>query len=157
MPKIDLDNIQPTFGSNYPAEFQAEMQGRSSLRFSDAYGLSQFGANITILQPGAKSSLRHWHENQDEFVMIISGTATLLDDHGESELRPGDCAAFPAGDGNGHTILNKSIEEVRFLVVGSRTPTEVGWYSDVDMKVTMDEAGYCFTRKDGTPYEGNEK
>lgn len=156
MPKIDLDSIEPRSGTIYPEIHHKEMEGRTSLRFSDAAGLTQFGANITILEPGAKSSLRHWHENQDEFVMVISGTATLVDDHGETELSAGECAAFPAGEANGHTIVNQSNGEVRFLAIGTRTPTEVGWYSDLDMKVTIDEGGYAFTRKDGSPYPGDD-
>ncbi|SHH59143.1 cupin domain-containing protein [Cognatishimia maritima] len=156
MPKIDLDKIAPRTGTIYPEIHHAEMAGRSSLRFSDAAGLTQFGANITILEPGAKSSLRHWHETQDEFVMVMYGTATLVDNTGETELTAGECAAFPAGDPNGHTIVNKSDAEVRFLAVGARTPTEIAWYSDLDMKVTIDEGGYAFTRKDGSPYPGDD-
>jgi len=155
MPKVDLESVAERTGTIYPTRHQAEMEGRSSLRFSDSAGLTQFGANITILQPGAKSSLRHWHENQDELIMVMSGTATLIDDHGETELCAGDCAAFPKGEANGHTIVNKSNAEVRFLAVGTRTPTEVCWYSDLDMKVTIEEGKFAFTRKDGSPYPGD--
>ncbi|MCR9112499.1 MAG: cupin domain-containing protein [Rhodobacteraceae bacterium] len=157
MPKIDLSRIAPRGGSNYPPPHDAEMDGRTSLRVGDAGGLTQFGANIVILAPGAKSSLRHWHEKQDEFVMVVSGTCTLIDDHGAHEMRVGDCATFPAGDENGHHFVNRTDEEARFLVIGTRTPTETGWYSDLDLKVTMDADGFAFTRKDGTPYEGDDK
>lgn len=157
MPKIDLNRIAPRGGSIYPPPHDAEMDGRTSLRVGDAGGLTQFGANIVILAPGAKSSLRHWHEKQDEFVMVVSGTCTLIDDHGAHEMRVGDCATFPAGDENGHHFVNRTDEEARFLVIGTRTPTETGWYSDLDLKVTMDADGFAFTRKDGTPYEGDDK
>ncbi len=156
MPKVDLESLVPVTGSAYPKQFHAEMEGRSSLRFSDAAGLTKFGVNITILQPGAKSSLRHWHVEQDEFVFILEGTATLVDDHGETELKAGECAAFPAGDENGHQIINKSDGEVRMLAMANRTPTEIGWYSDVDLKVTLDENGQRFTHQDGSPYPGED-
>ena len=89
--------------------------------------------------------------------MVVSGTCTLIDDHGAHEMRVGDCATFPAGDENGHHFVNRTDEEARFLVIGTRTPTETGWYSDLDLKVTMDADGFAFTRKDGTPYEGDDK
>ena len=154
MPKLDLTQIEPRTGSIYPAPFDAEMVGRSSLRAGDAGGLTQFGANIVILAPGAKSSLRHWHEEQDEFVMIVSGTCTLIDDDGTHDMRPGDCAAFPAGQPNGHHFVNRTDAEARFLVIGTRTPTETALYSDIDLKVTTNAEGFAFTRKDGTPCTG---
>ncbi|WP_348645109.1 cupin domain-containing protein [Rhizobium leguminosarum] len=60
------------------------------------------------LKPGASSSLRHWHAVEDEFIHVLEGTLTLLDDNGPHELTPGMFAAFPAGEGNGHHIQNRS-------------------------------------------------
>lgn len=157
MPKIDLSQLTARTGSIYPAPHDAEMEGRSSLRVGDAGGLTQFGANIVILAPGAKSSLRHWHERQDEFVMVTQGTCTLVDDHGETPMSVGDCATFKAGDPNGHCFINKTGDEARFLVIGTRTDTETGWYSDIDLKISVDATGFTFTRKDGTPLKGDEK
>ncbi len=151
MPKVDLANVPLKTGSIYPAPHDTEMEGRASLRVGDAGGLTQFGANIVILQPGAKSSLRHWHEEQDEFVVMLSGECTLVDDSGETPMRPGDCAAFPAGDANGHHFVNRTDTEARFLVVGTRTPTETAHYSDIDMMVELGPDGFEFTRKDGSP------
>ncbi len=42
--------------------------GFELLRYSDAGGLTQYGAYVETLEPGAKSSERHWHENEDEFL-----------------------------------------------------------------------------------------
>jgi uncharacterized cupin superfamily protein len=82
---------------------------------------------------------------------MMSGELTLIDDSGEIAMITGDVAAFPAGDTNGHHLVNKSDTEGSFLVVGTRTPTETGWYSDEDMMVKFDETGFDFTRKDGSP------
>ena len=151
MPKVDLNAVPVKTGSIYPAPYDAEIAGRSSLRVGDAGGLTQFGANIVILAPGAKSSLRHWHEEQDEFVVMLEGECTLVEDDGETLMRPGDCATFKAGDANGHHFVNQTDAEARFLVVGTRTPTETAHYSDLDMMVKVDANGFEFTRKDGSP------
>ena len=156
MPKIDLSNVPIKTGSIYPEPYNSEMAGRSSLRLAVAGGLTQFGANLVILEAGAKSSLRHYHMEQDEFAMITQGSCTLIDDAGETALEVGDCIAWPAGDANGHHIVNNSGSEARFLVIGTHTPTETAFYSDVDMMVKVDPNGFAFTRKDGTPIEGNE-
>jgi uncharacterized cupin superfamily protein len=92
---------------------------------SDTGGLTQFGAFIETLPPSAHSSELHWHEKEDEFVYIISGTATLVegDEKGalETELKAGDAATFKAGDPTGHCLKNLSNEPVTYLVVGTRT------------------------------------
>ena len=151
MSKIDLENISVRTGSIYPAPYAALMAGRRSLRLGDAGGLTQFGANLVILDPGAMSSLRHWHEVEDEFVMGLDGEVVLVEDDGETRMRSGDCAAFPAGRANGHHFVNRSDREAKFLVVGTRSAREVAHYSDVDMKVELDGGKAVFTRRDGSP------
>ncbi len=156
MPKLDLATIPFRGGSSYPGKLAEKVKGRSSQRLGDAAGLTQFGVNLVWLEPGALSSLRHWHEEQDEFLMVTQGVCTLIDDHGEHVMHPGDCAAFPAGDANGHHLKNNTDAPAAFLVVGTRTETETAWYSDVDMKVTNDANGFVFTRKDGSPLTADQ-
>lgn len=150
---IDQSRIAPRTGSIYPEPYASQMNGRSSLRLGDAGGLTQFGANLIILEPGAKSSLRHWHKNEDEFVIVTEGECVLVQDEGEFVMRPGDCAAFPAGDRNGHHFINRSDREARFLVVGTRSKHEIATYSDVDLVVEITDGRARFTHKDGRDYE----
>ncbi|WP_425074423.1 cupin domain-containing protein [Sagittula sp. S175] len=154
MPKIDLDTLPEQTGSSYPAPHDAAMKGRSSRRLAVAGGLTQFGANLVRLAPGAMSSLRHWHEKQDEFVMVTEGTLVLVEDDGETELQAGDCAAFPAGNPNGHHLVNRSDADGVFLVIGTHTETETGWYSDLDMKIEVNRGQMTFLRRDGSALDG---
>lgn len=151
--KLDLSKVPVKTGSIYPEPYAKEMAGRSSLRLGQAGGLTQFGVNIVSLEPGAKSSLRHWHLNEDEFVMILSGECTMVEDAGPVVMRPGDCAAFPAGVPNGHQFINHTDAEARFLVIGTKAPVETATYSDVDLVVHIAEGTARFTCKDGTDYE----
>lgn len=154
MPVIDMTKLTPRTGSIYPEPYAAMVKGRSSLRLGDAGGLTQFGANLVTLEPGAISSLRHWHENEDEFVMVTEGECVLVQDEGETVMRPGDCAAFPAGSTNGHHFVNRTDRPARFLVVGTRAPREVAHYSDEDFVIEMGGGKTRFTYRDGTPWEG---
>lgn len=156
MPRLDLSQIPAKGGSTYPGKLADAMAGRTSQRLGDAGGLSQYGVNLVRLAPGAMSSLRHYHMKQDEFVMVTEGTCILIDDHGEHAMQVGDCATFPAGEANGHHLVNKTEAPAAFLVVGTRTETETGYYSDLDMKVSMDATGYNFTRKDGSPLTADQ-
>jgi uncharacterized cupin superfamily protein len=154
MGKIDLAKVPVRTGSGYPPPHDKAVEGRSSMKLGDAGGLTQFGANLVRLAPGAKSSLRHWHTHEDEFVMVLDGTCTLIEDGGETEMQPGDCAAFPAGIENGHCLVNRTASEARFLVIGTRAPRELAFYSDIDMKVEVANGTFNFTRKDGSPIQG---
>ena len=160
MAKIDLAKVPVKTGSIYPAPYAAMMAGRSSLRLGEAGGLTQFGVNLVTLEPGALSSLRHWHLAEDEFVMVTEGICTMVTDAGATEMRPGDCAAFPAGQPDGHHFINRTDRPARFLVVGSKAPREVATYSDVDLMLTLEGGRATSTHKDGSPFktpEGDQK
>jgi uncharacterized cupin superfamily protein len=152
MALIDMEKVPVWTGSSYPPPYDGWMAGRRTLPVGRAGGLTQFGVNITILPPGGRSSLRHWHLNEDEFVMVLQGALTLVTDTAEHPMGPGDCAAFPAGVAEGHTMVNRSDVEGRFLVVGTRAQHEVCTYTDVDLKVEVAGDTRRFARRDGSPY-----
>jgi uncharacterized cupin superfamily protein len=154
MPVIDPTKVPVKAGSIYPEPYAGMMKGRSSLRLGEAGGLTQYGVNLVMLEPGAMSSLRHWHLHEDEFVLVTEGECTLVQDNGETVMRTGDCAAFPAGSPDGHHFLNRSDKVAKFLVVGTKAPREVATYSDVDLRVEIDAGKARFTYRDGTDFMG---
>jgi uncharacterized cupin superfamily protein len=94
--------------------------GRHEAQLGKAVGVTQFGVNHVTLAPGAASSLRHWHEEEDEFVYILEGELVLIDDNGEHHLSEGCLAGFPAGRPNAHHFANRSNAPARFIAVGTR-------------------------------------
>jgi uncharacterized cupin superfamily protein len=148
MPKIDLATVPQSNATGYPPPYAEQVEGRWVRRVAKAAGLVDFGASQVVLKPGAWSAQRHWHEREDELLVMISGEGVLVDDGGRTPLRVGDIAAFPKNDGNGHCIVNESEADCVFLVVGQAV-NGPAHYPDIDMHVTP-EAGYV--RKDGTPY-----
>jgi len=148
MPKVDLDSIEPSNKTGYPAPFSEQVQGRWWKRIAPLGRLTEMGASHVTLDPGAWSSQRHWHDQDDELLIMLSGTAVLVEDDGETELKPGDIAAWPKGDTNGHHLINRSSEPCTFVAI-SAGPGGAGGYSDIDMMWTADGK---YVRKDGTPY-----
>jgi uncharacterized cupin superfamily protein len=151
MPKIEVSNVPSEARSGYPPPYDRIVAGRSRKRLGNAAGLDQFGVSLTTLKPGASSALRHWHELEDEFVYLVEGELTLIENEAETLLRPGDAAGFKAGVANGHHLVNRSERDAVYLEIGSRRAGEVAHYSDVDLAVSKTEAGYRYTRKDGSP------
>ena len=148
MPKIDLDAIEQTNKTGYPPPFNEPVAGRWYKRLAPTGRLTEMGASHVTLDPGAWSSQRHWHDQDDELLIMLSGTAVLIEDDGEVELRPGDVAAWPKGDPNGHHLINRSEEPCTFVAI-SAGPGGEGAYSDIDMRWTADGT---YVHKDGTPY-----
>jgi len=149
MPKIDIAKIAEVSGSFYPANLGDPCLGRHWKRLGDAAGLTQFGANLVRVEPGAWSSLRHWHEEEDEFLIMVSGELVLVEDEGETVMRSGDCAGFPVKSGNGHHLVNRSRQDGIFLVVGTRGARERCHYPDVDLLFVEDEKGARYTTRSG--------
>lgn len=150
MPKIDIPAIPVILGTGYPAPFNDACAGRTRRRLGNAGGLSDFGVNLMTLPPGKWSSQRHSHSHEDEFVVVLQGELTLVEDAGESVLRAGDCAAFPKGTGNGHHLQNRGGITATYLEVGSRHPDDLTTCADIDLQCNNRDG--AFVHKDGTPY-----
>ncbi|SMO65916.1 cupin domain-containing protein [Paracoccus laeviglucosivorans] len=150
MPKIDLEQVPTLKGTGYPPEFDAISSERLRQRLGDAAGLADFGVNLTRLPPGNWSSQRHWHSHEDEFVFVVSGELTLIENDRETVLRAGDCAAFPKGIADGHHMANRSDQMAVYLEIGSRHPDDLICCSDVDM-ISANADG-LFRHRDGRPY-----
>ena len=152
MPKIDIAAIPVRTGTDYPEEFRHIVVGRERQRLGDAGGLTQFGVNLCRLQPGSASSQRHWHEQEDEMVYVLKGEVVLVENAGETVLRPGDAATFKAGVADGHHLVNRSSEDAVFLEIGTRLPNEVAHYSDIDLVLRETDEGGRFLHRSGEPY-----
>lgn len=137
--------------SNYPPEFAARVAGRVKRQLGDAFGLTRFGVNLTILPPQAQSALLHRHSRQEEFIYILSGHPTLRTDAGETLLSPGMCMGFPAG-GLAHHLINRTEEDVHYLEVGDRNPDDQGEYPEDDLVAQWSGGRWVFTHKDGVPW-----
>jgi uncharacterized cupin superfamily protein len=149
MPKIDAAKIPAQPIPSYPSEFAPVISGREKQRLGDAVGLTQVGVNLTRIKPGSASALRHWHENEDEFIYMLEGELVLCENDGETVLRPGDAAGFKANSGNGHCLINRSNRDAVFLEVGTRAKSERVHYPDVDFFMERDESGRRWYRKSG--------
>jgi uncharacterized cupin superfamily protein len=152
MPKIDIATLKLDTYSGYPEPFRQVTVGRERKRLGNAVGLDQFGVNLTTLKPGAASSQRHWHENEDELVYMLEGEVVLVEDEGETVLRPGDAAGWKSGVANGHCLINRTDRDAVFLEIGTRAKAERAHYSDIDMQVVRDEKGPRYLHKNGEPY-----
>ncbi|HEY9804448.1 MAG TPA: cupin domain-containing protein [Leptolyngbyaceae cyanobacterium] len=150
---IDPQDVPTERSTNYPNPFKALVAGRMRQKLGNFAGLKNFGVNLVKLEPGSYSALRHWHSHQDEFIYILEGELTLITDAGEQILTPGMAAGFPAGEANGHHLVNRSSVVGVYLEVGDRSPNDTAIYPDEPGLLTIpspDGTFREFTHQDGT-------
>ena len=154
MHKFRVEDVEERVGSTYPAPFDAPCRNRISRGLSATGGLTQFGVNHVRLSPGAWSSQRHWHTHEDELVLILEGQAMLVTDEGETLVKAGDVATFPAGKKNGHHLQNRFETDCVFIAIGSRNDEDRGEYPDIDLRAAPGRYSgpIVFTDKEGRPY-----
>ena len=138
---------------NYPGVWN-DLGRADDIALSDAGGLTQFGAFLEVLHPGATSAQRHWHEAEDEFLYVLDGAVTLIENDGPTVVGPGTCVCWPKGVANGHCLRNDGPSPVTLFIAGSRMPEDVCHYPDIDLLYTRRDGLRVFSAKDGTPYPG---
>ena len=151
---IRAEDVEARKGETiYPKPFSAVVAGRTKRKLGDAFGLTNFGINLTHLDPGAASALCHWHSVQDEFIYVPEGTATVVFGDDEYQLVSGDCIGFKAGTGIAHQVVNRTDEPVTYIEIGDRSLGEKREYSEADLTFKLGADGNPIAlHKDGTPY-----
>ncbi|WP_306477486.1 cupin domain-containing protein [Methyloversatilis sp.] len=149
---VAADAAPRTRPSFYPEPFASRMRGRTKRALGEQFGLRNFGVNLTRLEPGAVSALRHAHSRQDEFIYVLEGQPALHTDEGLTRLAPGMCAGFPAGSGNAHCLINDTAAAVVYLEIGDRSSGDQAHYPDDDLRAELIDGRWAFSRKDGSTY-----
>jgi uncharacterized cupin superfamily protein len=149
---LNISDLPVRTGSGYPEHYAKAVKGRSNVSLGNPFGLKQFGVNITTLEPGAWSSQRHWHLNEDELVLALQGEMVIVDEDGRHPFTPGQVMGWKANTPNAHCIVNETDKPAKFLIVGTRAASEEAYYPDIDMHYRRDEQGPRFQRKNGTSF-----
>ena len=150
MPKLDVESVKQTNRTGYPPPYSDHVKGRWYRRIGKASGLTEIGVSHVVLEPGAISSQRHWHNGLDEFLVMLDGEAVLVEDDCERVLKAGDMAAWPKDVANAHHLVNRSGRPCTFICIDNRRDEGDCHYPDIDLH--YDAGTGKFTHKDGRPY-----
>jgi uncharacterized cupin superfamily protein len=138
--------------SEQVAADRAEREGfgtTDTVALADAGGLSQYGAYVQTLHPGARSSNNHWHENEDEFLYVLAGSVTITEGAEAHVLHAGDAACWPAGVPNAHHVSNQSDAACSYLIVGTRATKDNCHYPDTGRTLHTEGKNWRLLEADG--------
>ena len=93
------------------------------------------GASVYELPPGQKSFPYHFHNANEELLVVLDGEPTLRGEDGERELSPGDAVVFQRGPKGAHQLRNESERPARVLMASTLVVPDVVDYPDSDKAV----------------------
>lgn len=93
-------------------------------------GGSQISLAMEVLEPGRQANPAHYHTAEEEHVLMLEGSATLMLGARRYILLPGHYVCFPAGQRAGHALYNHTDTPCRYLVLGNPQPHDVAVFPD---------------------------
>ncbi len=101
-------------------------------RFGPKIGASQLGGSIYELPPGQSVCPYHYEYAEEEWLLVLTGRATVRDPEGEHELGAGDLVCFDTGPDGAHKVTNRTDETIRVLMISTMKWPAVTVYPDSD-------------------------
>jgi uncharacterized cupin superfamily protein len=108
-----------------PAGFRAAM-----FRFGKQLGAERTGASLYELPPGEAVCPYHYEDDEEEWMLVLSGNPTVRDPEGEHRLEPMDVVFFACGPEGAHQVRNDGDEPVRVLMWSENRYPGVTTYPD---------------------------
>lgn len=138
-----------TFSFSHPWNPKSEIIGAMMGRLA---GLKRTGVSLVRVPPGKESFAYHLHHREEEWVYILSGTATSLIDGSEYVLEAGDFVAFPTPSVP-HLIANRTDSELVYLMGGENLADEVADFPTLDRRmVKLNNELTIYKLSDGKPF-----
>lgn len=128
--KSDIDSL-PEVRFIHPFNDKAI---RNTKSIGDLAGLNKIGIHLVRVEPGDETTQHHYHECSDEFVYLLSGSATLELDDETFNVNAGDFVGFPA-NGAAHSMKNTGSSDLVYLMGGNRVDTDCCNYTKLNRRL----------------------
>jgi uncharacterized cupin superfamily protein len=127
MRRINLFTQTFEYDPEDPAGYHSGMA-----RFGPAIGAAKLGGSVYELPAGQSICPYHYEHGDEEWLIVLSGQATVRHPAGEELLEPGDTVCFPAGPAGAHKVTNTGAEMARVLMLSTMNLPSVAAYPDSD-------------------------
>jgi len=129
---------------------------RWSKSLGDAIGLTNIGVHLVRVEAGKESTEYHIHYYEEECIYILSGRGVLILNDEEFEVGANDFIGLPA-NGAAHNLINRSSEDLLFLVMGQRLKQDVADYPKLNKRLYRNSGHWDLVDIDGIDHPRNKK
>jgi uncharacterized cupin superfamily protein len=128
-------------------------------KIGPAIGASMLAGSLYEMPPGQAVCPYHYELGDEEWLIVLEGSATVRLPDGEETLEAGDIVCFPAGPEGVHQVLNRSDATARVLMVSTHRRPAVAVYPDSDKIGVWSEQGreIMVKRESGVDYWEGER
>jgi uncharacterized cupin superfamily protein len=124
---INIHEPQFKYDDSDPEPYRAGLD-----RLGPKLGASQMGVSIYELPPGQSICPYHYEYGEEEWLLVLSGRATVRHPGGTDELGDGDLVCFGTGPESAHKVTNDTGETIRVLMFSTVSWPGVTVYPDSD-------------------------
>ena len=134
-------NSMDAFEFHHPLNPNSEIY----LRFlGRAVGLQRIGVTIARVPPGKESFIYHAHQNEEEWVYILSGRGIAEIGDQEYEVESGDFMGFGLPQ-QPHHLRNPFNEDLIYLIGGETGRLDIGIFPRLGKRVIREsDSAYIF-------------
>src|SRR3954447_12129020 len=111
MARIPISDPAFEYDDTDPEGFRCGM-----VRVGKVVGAKLTGASVYELPPGQTLCPYHYEYGEEEWALVLEGSATLRTPQGTEPLGPMELAFFPTGPDGAHSLANDTTETVRVLM-----------------------------------------
>ena len=104
--------------------------GAGTTRVGPLVGGEAMGMSVYELPPGQSICPYHYELAEEEWLVVLSGSATVRTPEGEQVLGPWDAVCFAPGEGGAHKVTNATGEPLRVAMLSTKPPISVCVYPD---------------------------
>jgi uncharacterized cupin superfamily protein len=127
MNRVNLAAADFTYDPSDPEGFRSGM-----LRAGKGFGAKQTGASVYELPPGQAICPYHYEYGEEEWALVLEGTATLRTPQGSEDVGPMELVFFPTGPDGAHLLRNDTGATVRILMFSDVVHPSATAYPDSD-------------------------
>jgi uncharacterized cupin superfamily protein len=127
MPRVNIAAPEFTYDTEDPEGFRSGM-----FRPGKDFGAKETGASVYELPPGQAVCPYHYEYGEEEWALVLEGTATLRTPQGSAQIAPMELVFFPKGPDGAHLLRNDTEATVRILMFSNVVHPSATAYPDSD-------------------------
>jgi uncharacterized cupin superfamily protein len=143
---VNVGDVSPEPDASDPPGYRNRLA-----RLGPMLDAKEMGASVYELPPGQSICPYHYENGNEEWLLVLQGTAAVRTPGGEELLEPGEIVCFSDGPAGAHKVTSAGEETVRVLFFSTMVDPCSAVYPDSG-KIGVWPPGKLFREADAVDY-----